>query len=133
MHLIDTNIIIWILRGEKTYLELKRSLKKESILYISTITVAEVYKNVYPAEMVKTDEILNEFELINVTDTIAKLAGLYWQQFIKKFKNLNILDCIIAATAREYDLTLVTLNSRHFPMNDISILDPVRKMRQKSS
>ncbi len=126
MYLIDTNIIIWILWGEKTYLDLKHKLKKESTLYISTITVAEVYKNVFPAEMIKTDNILNEFELINVTDNIAKLAGLYWQQFIKKFKNLNILDCIIAATAREKSLTLVTLNSRHFPMNDISVSDPVK-------
>ena len=127
MYLIDTNIIIWILRGNKRYLDLQRSLQKEASLYISTITVAEIYKNAFPSEMIKTDEVLNEFDKLTVSSSTAKQAGLYWQQFITKFKNLNIIDCIIAATSHEYDLTLVTLNTKHFPMEDIKVLDPLKK------
>lgn len=126
MYLIDTDIIIWILRGEKTYLDLEHSLSKESELYISSITVAEVYKNVFPAEMSKTEEIINEFEVLNVTTGIAKQGGLYWQQFTKRFRNLHILDCLIAATAREHSLILLSLNLRHYPMKDIRVLDPVK-------
>lgn len=127
MHLVDTNILIWIIRGEKNYIQWFDNLKEGASLSISAVTIAEIYKNVFPSELNNTQEIINEFKVWDVTANIAKQGGLYWQQYTKKFKNLSIMDCIIAATAKEYDLRLLTLNTRHFPMNDISVLDPLKK------
>ncbi|KKR33474.1 MAG: putative ribonuclease VapC [Candidatus Gottesmanbacteria bacterium GW2011_GWC2_39_8] len=127
MYILDTNILIWVLRKNKTFVDLYHSLKHETLVSISTITVAEIYKNVLPNESVDTEELLNDFKIWDVTSTIARRGGLYWQQFMKKSKNLNILDCLIVATAKEHELTLVTLNSRHFPMDDIKVLDPGKK------
>lgn len=127
MYLLDTNILVWVLRENKIYVDVYRELKRASTLYISTITIAEIYKNVYPAELVGTEEVLSEFEVWDITAPIAKQGGLYWQQYSKNISNLNILDCLIAATAKEYSLVLVTLNTRHFPMNDIAILNPLKK------
>lgn len=120
MYLIDTNVLIWILRGQRDYLQWLETVN-DLRLFLSTITIAEVYKNILPSELVQTEDVLNEFAILDVTAPIAKQAGLYWQQFSKKFKNLHILDCIIAATAKEHDLKLITLNIRHFPMTDIAI------------
>ncbi len=121
MFLIDTDILIWVLRGNKEHVELLRHLKEQKPLSISAITVAEVYKNTFAVELHRTEKMLNELYLWDVNRPIARQAGLYWQQFAKQFKNLHILDCIIAATAREHNLELITLNTRHFPMADIIV------------
>jgi|SRR3989344_1413302 len=118
MYLIDTNVLIWVLRGQPEYVRWFKSIDQLPV-YLSTITVAEIYKNVLPGELVQTEDVLNGFSILDVTMPIAKQAGLYWQQFSKKYKNLHILDCVIAATAKKHDLKLVTLNIRHFPMSDI--------------
>ena len=127
MYLLDTNILIWVLRENKIYVDVYRELKRASTLFISTITIAEIYKNVYPTELIGTEEVLSEFEVWDVTVSIAKQGGLYWQQYCKNIAKLNILDCLIAATAKEHDLTLVTLNTRHFPMKDIKVINPLNK------
>lgn len=126
MYLIDTDIIIWILRGNKKYEEFLQNLKDKDSLSISVITIAEIYKNIYPSEIVKTENVLNELETWDVTPAVAKQAGLYWQEYIKQLKNLNITDCLIAASANVNNLTLVSLNIKHFPMKDIKTLNPLR-------
>lgn len=129
MYLIDTDVIIWILRGDKEYENFLQELKNKGSLSVSTITIAEIYKNVYPSEMVMTENLLNELLARDVNTSTAKQAGLYWQQYVKKLKNLGLADCLIAATANVNDLTLVTLNVRHFPMKDIRVLNPKSKKK----
>ncbi len=126
MYLIDTNIIIWVIRGNEIYEQILQRYKDQATLSISTITIAEIHKNLYPTEITRTEEVLGEFEIHDVTESIAKQGGRYWQQYIKKFRNLHILDCLVAATAKEHDLHLLTLNTRHFPMKDILISDPLK-------
>ena len=121
MYLIDTDVLIWILRGNKKYSDLLISLKDKDALSISTVSIAEIYKNLFPSELIKTENFLNEFQIWDVTTSIAKQAGLYYQQYSKQFRNLNLTDCLIAATVNVSNLTLVSLNIKHFPMNDIKI------------
>src|SRR3989344_1220397 len=122
VYLIDTDIIIWVLRGNKKYEELLQNLKDKDTLSISTVTIAEIYENIFPSEIVKTENVLNELQTWDVTPEIAKQAGLYWQEFIKQLKNLSLIDCFIASTASINNLTLVSLNTKHFPMKDIKTL-----------
>jgi predicted nucleic acid-binding protein len=124
MFLIDTNIIIWVLRGNTKYEEFLQNLKDKGPLSISTVTTAEIYKNVFPSEIVKTESVLGELQTWDVTPAIAKQSGLYWQEYVKKLKNLSLTDCLIAATANVNNLTLVSLNVRRFPMKDIKFLNP---------
>lgn len=124
MYLIDTDVLIWVLRGNKQYEDFLYSLKDKGTLTISTITIAEIYKNIYPSEIIKTENLLNELQTWDVDLTIAKQAGLYWQEYIKQLNNLSLTDCLIAATANLHNLTLVSLNIKHFPMQDITFLNP---------
>lgn len=123
MYLLDTDVLIWVLRGNKKYVSLLEKLKDKGSIAISTITIAEIYKNIFPSELIPTESFINQLEIINVTATVAKQAGFYWQQYVKRFKNLNLIDCIIAATCKEKNCALVTLNKRHYPMTDIKLLD----------
>lgn len=124
MYLIDTDILIWVLRGDRKYEDFLQSLKDKGSFSISTVTIAEIYKNIYPSEIVKTENVLSELQTWDVTPPIAKQAGLYWQEYIKRLKNLSLTDCLIAGCANVNNLTLVSLNIKHFPMEDIKILNP---------
>jgi predicted nucleic acid-binding protein len=67
--------------------------------------------------------IVNILKSLDVTPFVAKQGRFYWQQFHKKLQNLSLADCLIAATANVHEVTLVTLNRKHFPMKDIKLLD----------
>ena len=125
MYLIDTDILIWVLRGNKKYEDLLQNLKDKDSLSISTITIAEIYKNIFPSEIVKTESVLDELQTWDVIPPVAKQAGFYWQEYAKRIKNLSLMDCLIAATATVNNLTLISLNIKHFPMKDIQILNPL--------
>ena len=123
MYLIDTDVLIWVLRGNQSYLELLSNLRNETVLAISTLTIAEIYKNILPIEITRTEALFTQFKLYPVTDHIARSGGLYWKQYAPRFKTLHIFDCLIAATAKEHNTVLVTLNRKHFPMKDIQLFN----------
>lgn len=130
MYILDTNILIWILREGrgrpfvfKTIQKLLRTSPEETGL--SVITVAEIYKNIQTTEVPVTEQTINKHTIFPVTVEIAKISGYYWQEFHLKFKELNLLDCLIAATAKDQKATLITLNDRHFPMTNIRVINPL--------
>jgi|SRR3989344_3782576 len=126
MYLLDTDILIWILRGKKEVVNKISRLKDEAPLGLSVITIAEIYKNIFPSELITTEDHLSHYVIFDVNQQIAKMAGLYWQEYSKKLKNLSLSDCLIAAAANTNSATLVSLNARHFPMKDIRVLNPVK-------
>lgn len=126
MHIIDSDVFIWAIRGLKPIIEFLSQYKRHSIPHLSTITIAEVYQNIRSSEVETTDRLIYENLILPVDDNIAKRGGLYWQDYHAKFLKLSLPDCLIAATARINDLTLVTLNTRHFPMGDITVVNPLK-------
>ncbi len=126
MYLLDSDVLIWVLRGNEAIIKKVLSLKDISPLCISVISIAEIYKNIFPSELTTTEEYLQQHIIYDVDHKIAKIAGLYWQQYVKQQKNLSLTDCLIAATTNVYNLTLVSLNARHFPMTDIQVLNPLK-------
>ena len=126
MFLFDTDVLIWVLRGKKEIIEKVSKLKDEASLAISVISIAEIYKNIFPSELTTVEDYLNQHIIFDVDQKTAKIAGLYWHQYAKQLKNLSLMDCLIAGCVNVNNLTLVSLNIKHFPMKDIKILDPLR-------
>ena len=126
MILLDTNIIIWVLRAKPEVVRMVDKLSHTDKTALSVITIAEVYQNVLPHELDRTEEYFDSNEILDVNRHIAKAAGLYWNQYQKKFQTLGTTDCLIAATAKYYNCPIVTLNTRHFPMPDIKVLNPLK-------
>lgn len=120
MYLLDTDILIWVLRGREEIVNKVSLLKDNNEMAISVISIAEIYKNIFPSELPATQSFLNAHTIISVDKEIAEIAGLYWQQYSKQIQKLSLMDCFIAATAKNNKATLMTLNIRHFPMSDIS-------------
>src|SRR3989338_5819037 len=127
MFLLDSDVLIWILRGKKEVKDKISKLKEESSLAISVISIAEIFKNIFPAELSTTEDFLDLHVIFDVDQKTAKIAGLYCQHYQPQLKNLSLEDCLIASTANVNNLTLVSLNTKHFPMKDIKTLSPLRQ------
>ncbi len=122
--LIDSDVLIDHLRKEKKAINfLTYEIEKKSLLFTSVINRVEILAGMRKGE----EEIINNlFEIISPIDvdvTIADRTGEYLRKFSKSHV-LNIGDAIIAATAKEMELKLVTRNIKHYPMDDIEIIQP---------
>lgn len=125
--LIDTDIIIDHLRGEEKARDFLRQTKSEEtdILY-SVITKAELYSGVRQKEEEKVSYLLRSIEEVRIDGEIAIHAGRYRNKFYASH-GLLLPDALIAASAKKVGATLVTLNKKHYPMQDIKIQVPYHK------
>jgi len=121
MALFDTDILIDHLLNKpgatKTLLKFKNIQN-----YCSVITIGEILFGMKENEKNKTYELINNITEINIDKAIVISA--YEVKNLAKGFNLELYDCIIAATAIEYDLILVTHNSKHYPDKRLKIFVP---------
>jgi len=120
-YLLDTNILILCFRKIEGYRELMDTLAKDDILYISTITRLEIVRGMREHERKDTFNLLDSMETIDVTIEIADKAGELIRLWRTKGMILGDADAVIAATALNHGLALVTTNERHFPMPDLVV------------
>ncbi len=112
--LFDTDVLIEYLQGKdeaQAYID-----NISDTVYMSSITMAELYAGVRKEEELKKLEIFIEtFEVTNLNKSIAKTGGLYRNQY-KPSHGVGLADALIAATAKEIDAQLITFNTKRFPM-----------------
>lgn len=113
--LFDTDVLIDLLRGNQETLDQVNEFQQGFAHYCSVITVAEIYAGMFPKEKKCTDVLLDSLVHIPVNEEIAKLAG----NLRNKHKRIELMDCLIAASAMYLDATLLTKNGKHYPMNDL--------------
>lgn len=109
--LLDTNIIIALLRGEKKESQVIESLGYEKTA-VSTISVLEVYYGMFKNEENETKIALNKFNKIHLDKEICKKAI---EIMLSYSNNRPILpDCLIAATSIVCNAELYTHNKKDF-------------------
>lgn len=124
--LLDSDVIIDHLRGvgaARDFLDML--MLDEAEVYFSTITEAEIFSNVRPGEEESIESLFGSMIRLPVDMHVARQGGWYRQRF-RASHGLLLPDALIAATARVYDATLVTRNVRHYPMEEITVLEPYR-------
>ncbi|MDD4240590.1 MAG: type II toxin-antitoxin system VapC family toxin [Smithellaceae bacterium] len=88
----------------------------ESLLHCCAITIGEIYAGMKEDEREKTEKLLDSMVVIDVDRSIAALAGNYRRTV--KSHQLELDDCLIAATCAVRKATLITCNVKHYPMTD---------------
>ena len=116
MLLLDTNILIDVLRGEAPALAW---LEQQQQPRISLISWIEVLVGCREGESRRVQAWLDTFPRLPLDDTIA-LESVQ----LRQRHGLKIPDAIILATARCADLSLATRNSRDFPLTLGGVLHP---------
>jgi len=115
--ILDTDILIWVLRGN---VEIKEKLEEainetDGSLYITPIQIAEIYAGIRKSEENITKGFLNSFNIIPIDAEIGRLAGKFINQY-RKSHSVEIADAIIAAASIVNSFKLWTLNKKHYPM-----------------
>ena len=121
--LLDTTILIDLFRGRQEAIVFLDKLSQEGSLFVCAIVVSEIFSGVRSAELPKVEEFLDAMGYIQIDYKTAKRAGLYKRDFQKKGITLSISDTLIAAAAVTNSLNLVTKNVRHFPMEELDVIE----------
>ena len=120
-YLIDSDIIIWALRGRKDTVELLLKLSGEEPLACSAVNVLEVELGARPSEMRPVREHLGAYEILPVNAATAQKAAEILRSNFRKPHRGEWADAVIAATAILNGLTLVTFNIRHYPYHGLAV------------
>ncbi len=115
MIIVDSDIIIWHLRGmPKISAEVKRLVNNHH-LYVSPIVVAEIFAGARKKEIDSINKLFSSIRIIEINKEMGRIAGEYLNKFSQSH-NLKIADALIAASAEYGKLKLWTLNKKHYPM-----------------
>ncbi len=122
--LLDTTVLIDALRSRNG----RRALLAELVggghrLGTGAINVAEVHAGMRPGEEARTEAFLKSLQCYPMTCGIARLAGSLKSRYAREGVTLDLPDMIVAATALEHGLTLMTDNRKHFPAPELQIYD----------
>jgi predicted nucleic acid-binding protein len=110
--ILDTNILIEILKGEKRTIAKVESMERE--LCISSITAMELYYGALDkAEVRRLEKFVSLFTVIYPDETLSRKAMELVKRYAKSH-SLDIPDSIIAATALTRNCELFTYNRKDF-------------------
>jgi len=118
MYLLDTDIIIYALKGNPS---VKENLQKHMnyALKISVITLMELYYGAHKsqhvtANLAKIKALEDALEIMTVGQDSVEIFGISKAELEKYGTPLDDFDLIIASTALTHNLILVTNNTKHF-------------------
>lgn len=119
--LLDSDVVIWHLRGHAAVVELVLALARRGRLGLSAITRAEVLLGMREHERALTLPFLESCETLPVTAATADRAGEIFRGFRSQGITLSLPDALIGATALLASIPLYTCNPRHYPMPDLDL------------
>ncbi len=118
MYLLDTDIVIFSLKGHKIVQDNLRRHYNDP-LCLSVISLMELYYGAYKSDRVESNlakikTLESSLRIIRAGEEVVELFGLFKSQLETKGEPLDDFDIIIASMALAHNLTLVTNNIRHF-------------------
>ena len=118
-YLLDSDIIIWHLRGRKEVTEMLRDLQRFGLPGCSALSVLEVQLGVKKGEEEKTDRFLKSLKVFDVNSEIAGKAAHLIRKSKARGITIDIPDAVIASTCILHNLILLTYNRKHYPISDL--------------
>jgi len=120
--LLDTDVLVWYLRGNQNAYDLIHSIGQFSI---SSITYMELVRGMRNKEELRTlKRVLKQWhvKIIYVDEEISAQAIFYVEEYFLSHA-MQLADALIAGTCATQGLTLYTANDKHYRV--VSALDIV--------
>lgn len=114
--LVDSDVLIDALNNHEAAHNLLEHLVAKHNPYMSFVSRIEVLSGARDRVLESTVRVLDSFEMLSLDRYVADRAATLVRTFRKSHSGINLADYLIAATAMEYNLELVTNNVKHFPM-----------------
>lgn len=112
MILLDTNVLIEILKGNEETIQKVQSFREE--LAISSISVMELYFGaINKAELNKLEKFTSLFKIVQIDEKISTSSIRLIKSYAKSH-TLDIPDSLIASTCLMYGCQLFTYNTKDF-------------------
>ena len=118
-YLLDSDIIIWHLRGRREVTEMLRDLQRFGLPGCSALSVLEVQLGMKKGEEEKTDRFLKSLKVFDVDSEIAGKAAHLIRESKARGITLAIPDAVIASTCILHNLILVSYNRKHYPISEL--------------
>jgi len=117
MVVIDSDILIWVLRGNPQITEKfnKTVVETEGSIFITPVQIAEIYAGVLPKEKAAVESFMSSLGVLSIDEKIGRLAG----DFIHKFgrsHSVTLADALVASASRINGYEIWTRNKKHYPM-----------------
>jgi predicted nucleic acid-binding protein len=112
--LVDADVLIDALRGDTAVPERIDRAAEGLGRHLSVVTAAELRAGARGDDPAVA-RLLGDFRIVSLALPTAEHAGRLRREFGASH-GTGLIDAILAATALEQSLTLVTNNRRHFPM-----------------
>lgn len=117
-YLIDTDTIVFALRGEESVLA-RFEENKQIPISISMITYAELVFGAKRSQneqknMILVNHIRDIYQIEQLSEGVIEVFASIKAKLFESGSRIEDMDLMIAATALYNDLTLVTNNTKHF-------------------
>ena len=113
--IFDTDIFIWAQRGNKKAAKLMEMSEERNLSIQSFMELLQCAKNKKQHKHIKDFLTSFDFLVLPLTENIGHRASIYIEEYTLA-SGLRSADAIIAATAVENNLPLVSSNVKHFKM-----------------
>jgi predicted nucleic acid-binding protein len=120
---IDSDILIWHLRGEAKAAALLRRLSAEpgTDLWVGALQRTEIVFFMRPSEVTATRAFLSRFKTEAVTQAIVDHGADLYRRWHPSH-GIDVNDAILAATVAATGGKICTQNLEHYPMPDVAVL-----------
>lgn len=128
--LIDTDVLIWYLRGDRNAYDLISNIKE---FCISSITYMELVQGMRNKDELRIlQKTLKQWNVktIFVNEEISTRALYYVQQYFLSH-SMELADSMIASTCTSYGMDLITANDKHYRIVKDLNIEVFRPMAKK--
>ena len=111
--LVDSDVLIWTLRGHAHALAKMESLRDWQISAVSYMELAQGCRNKTELKAMQKAFKSEGNDVLPITQSISELACNLVEKYALSH-SLHMADALIAATAMSHSLPLLTANAKHF-------------------
>jgi hypothetical protein len=122
--LLDTTVVIDVLRGRPGAIERLRTLREAGDTpYVCAVNVEEIARGLRPSEEANAARLFAGLRGAPLGEPEGWQAGTWRRDFATRGLTLSQADCLVAAAAFSIGGRLATGNPVDFPMEELSVED----------